>query len=190
VFLLVIASSPSIKATTTCNSFPKIFGGSEEHSYLWQIDVYNDYLAMTGEINDNSVTGMLTPIPVPYIALHSISVGGKFYWAKAFLLKMHQSIAGVQFSTDGALLIAHSKYSISSFIVVMDVSSGNVLSARSYSDGGYWNYNNIVKSMLISSGPSPMAYILSNYNAGGSCTGQHLFKFDPLTFSSAAVWIK
>ena len=144
---------------------------------------------MTGEINDNSVTGMLTPIPVPYIALHSISVGGKFYWAKAFLLKMHQSIAGVQFSTDGALLIAHSKYSISSIIVVMDVSSGNVLSARSYSDGGYWNYNNIVKSMLISSGPSPMAYILSNYNAGGSCTGQHLFKFDPLTFSSAA-WIK
>ena len=132
----MVASSPSIKATT-CNSFPKIFGGSSGNSYLWQIDVYNDYLAMTGEINDNSVTGMPTPIPVPYIALQSISVGGKFYWAKAFSLKTHQSIAGVQFSTDGELLIAHSKYSSSCFIVVMDVSSGNILSARSYSAGGY-----------------------------------------------------
>jgi hypothetical protein len=44
--------------------------------------------------------------------------------------------------------------------------------------------------MLVSSGASPMAYVLSNYNDAGSCTGQHLFKFDPLIFSSAAVWIK
>ena len=43
--------------------------------------------------------------------------------------------------------------------------------------------------MLVSSGASPMAYILSNYDVV-SCTGQRLFKFDPLKFSSAAVWIK
>jgi hypothetical protein len=64
------------------------------------------------------------------------------------------------------------------------------LSARSYSAGGDNNYNTLIKSMLVSSGASPMAYVLSNYNVGGSCTGQHLFKFDPLTFSFAAVWIK
>jgi hypothetical protein len=72
----------------------------------------------------------------------------------------------------------------------MDVSTGNVLSARKYSAGGYSNYNNRVKSMLVSSGASPMAYVLSDYKTSSSYTGQHLFKFDPLTFSSAAVWIK
>ena len=48
--------------------------------------------------------------------------------------------------------------------------------------------------MLVSSssGASPMAYVLSNYDTypDPGCSGQHLFKFNPLTFSSAAVWIK
>ena len=44
--------------------------------------------------------------------------------------------------------------------------------------------------MLVSSDPSPMAYILSDYNVGGSCTGQLLFKFDPLAFSTTPAWIK
>jgi hypothetical protein len=155
----MIASSPSIKATTPCNSFPKIFGGSSGNSFLYQIDVFNDYLAMAGSTSDNSLTG--TSINIPYVALQSISVGGKIYWAKAFSSKAWQSMTGVQFSTDGALLIAHG-YSSSNFIVVIDVSSGNILSARSYSAGGYENYNNLVKSMLVSSGASPMAYVLSN----------------------------
>jgi hypothetical protein len=150
---------------------------------LYQIDVFNDYLAMAGGTYDNSLTGSYSWIP--YIALQSISVGGFIFWAKAFSSKTVESIYGVQFSTDGALLIAHS-YSSSCFIVVIDVSSGNILSARSYSDGGYINYNRLVKSMLVSSGPSPMAYVLSNYKTSSSYTGQHLFKFDPLTFSSAA----
>jgi hypothetical protein len=72
---------------------------------------------------------------------------------------------------------------------VFNTSSGNVLSTRSYSTGGHNNYNHNVKSMLVSSGASPMAYVLSDYNVGGSCTGQRLFKIDPLAFSSAAVWI-
>ena len=96
----------------------------------------------------------------------------------------------MQFSTDGALLIAHSYHSSSCFIVVINVSSGYVVSARSYSAGGHNNYNNLVKSMLVSSGASPMAYVLSNYQTTSLRIGQHLFKFNPLTFSSAAVWIK
>jgi hypothetical protein len=68
----------------------------------------------------------------------------------------------VEFSTDGALLIAHG-YSTDSFIVVFNVISGNVLSARTYSDGGFKNYLNRIKSMTVSSGASPMAYVLSNY---------------------------
>ena len=56
--------------------------------------------------------------------------------------------------------------------MVFDVSSGNILSARSYSDGGYENYNNLIRSMTVSSGASPMAYVLSNYkNDVGSCLG-------------------
>jgi hypothetical protein len=143
MFLLLIASLPSIKATTTCNSFPKIFGGRSHHSYLYQIDVYNNYLAMGGITYDNSITGVTTTNYIPYVALQSISVGGKFYWAKALSLKTGDSIEGVQFSTDGALLIVHGRSS-SSFIVVFNVTSGNVLSARSYSTGGYYNYNNLV----------------------------------------------
>ncbi len=56
--------------SSTCNSFPKIFGGSSTGSYLGQIDVYNDYLALAGSINDNSLTGISSTIP--YLALTSI----------------------------------------------------------------------------------------------------------------------
>ena len=115
---------------------------------------------MAGDTTANSLTGSYSRIP--YIALQSISIGGFIFWAKAFSSKAWQSMTGVQFSTDGALLIAHG-YSNSNFIVVIDVSSGNILSARSYSAGGYNNYNNLVKSILVSSGASPMAYVLSNY---------------------------
>ena len=83
----MIASSPSIKATTSCNSFPKIFGGSSGISLLYQIDVFNDYLAMAGETLDNSLTGLTTLFSIPYVALQSISAGGFIYWAKAFSLK-------------------------------------------------------------------------------------------------------
>ena len=61
---------------------------------------------MAGLTFDNSLTG--NSIAIPYVALQSIAVGGKIYWAKAFSLKTYQSIYGVQFSSDGALLIAHS----------------------------------------------------------------------------------
>jgi hypothetical protein len=44
--------------------------------------------------------------------------------------------------------------------------------------------------MLVSSDPSPMAYILSNNIADNSCMGQLLFKFDPLAFSTTPAWIK
>jgi len=144
-----------------CNSFPKIFGGNDGDSYLFQVDVFNDYLAMGGGTNDITLTGTFGYFP--YVVMHSISTGGKIYWAKAFTSKTDSSIGGAQFSTDGALLIVHSYLSINSFIVVFNVSSGSVLSARSYSSGGYYNYNNLVKSMLVSSSPSPMAYVLSNY---------------------------
>ena len=99
----------------------------------------------------------------------------------------------MQFSTDGEMLIVHTK-SGSSTILVIQTSSGIVLSARTYSAGKNDNYNYLFKSMLVSSssGASPMAYVLSNYDTypDPGCSGQHLFKFNPLTFSSAAVWIK
>jgi hypothetical protein len=78
---------------------------------------------------------------------------------------------GVQFSTNGTLIISHSYFSSKCFIVVMNSSNGNIFSARRYSNGGYSNYNNLVRSMLISSGGSPMAYVLSNYNNAGTITG-------------------
>ncbi len=62
----------------------------------------------------------------------SIAIPDYYYWAKVLSLKASGSLDGVQFSTDGAILIAHSS-SDPSFIVVFDVATGVVKSARSYS---------------------------------------------------------
>jgi hypothetical protein len=102
----------------------------------------------------------------------SIAIPDYYYWAKVLsLTHATSSLYGVQFSTDGALLIAHC-VSYPSFIVVFDVATGAVKSARRYSSGGTWNYNNYIKSMVISSGSSPMAYVLSDLRSGEFCTGQ------------------
>jgi len=69
----------------------------------------------------------------------------------------------VQFSTDGKLLITHSNFPYANFIAVFNTSSGNVLSARIYSELGDWSYNDRVKSMIVGSGVLPMAYVLSSY---------------------------
>jgi hypothetical protein len=109
-------------------------------------------------------------LPVPYLALTSISTGGKYYWAKALSLIGDTSFSGVQFSTDGTLLIAHTD-SANNLIVVFNVTSGNILTARRYSYGGYHNFDNKRRSMTVSSGTSPMAYVLSNYRTSSSCPG-------------------
>jgi hypothetical protein len=71
------------------------------------------------------------------------------------------------------------------------VATGAVKSARSYSSGEYYNYNPLIKSMVISSGPSPMAYVLSNFRTSISCTGQQIFKFDPTTITPhSSAWVK
>jgi hypothetical protein len=128
---------------------------------LYHIDLFADYLAMVGETRDSTLTGLLSGYR-PFIAVTSVAIPDYYYWAKVLSLKTSSSFAGVQFSTDGTLLIAHSE-SASNFIVVFDVATGAVKSARSYLSGGYYNYNNLIKSMVISSGPSSMAYVLSNF---------------------------
>jgi hypothetical protein len=100
----------------------------------------------------------------------SIAIPDYYYWAKVLLLNTYNYFSGVQFSTDGTLLIAHNN-SPSSSIVVFEMATGAVKSARSYSSGGYYNYNNLIKSIVISSGPSPMAYVLSNFYTTIECTG-------------------
>jgi hypothetical protein len=38
--------------------------------------------------------------------------------------------------------------------------------------------------MIVSSGPVPMAYVLTNdVDITSVCTGQHFFKFDPTTIA-------
>jgi hypothetical protein len=58
--LLAISFIGVVKSTTTCNSFPKIFGGGSGSTYLFHIDVKNDYLALAGYTYDNSLTGITT----------------------------------------------------------------------------------------------------------------------------------
>jgi hypothetical protein len=77
--LLLISLIGPVQSTTPCNSFPKIFGGSGGDTYLRQIDVYNDFLALAGDTYDSSLTGISLG---PFLALTSISLGGKYYWVK------------------------------------------------------------------------------------------------------------
>jgi hypothetical protein len=125
---------PKFSAPATCNSFPKIFGGAG-NTYLLHIDVFSDYLALVGYTEDTSLTG-LTSGSRPFIAVTSVAIPDYYYWAKVLSLKTSTSFEGVQFSTDGTLLITHS-YSSPSYIVVYNVATGQVKSARSYSSGGY-----------------------------------------------------
>jgi hypothetical protein len=90
VFFMFLALSPSMQAL---NSFPKVFGGDSGYSYLYHIDVFNDYLAMAGGTEDNSLTGISNLIP--YIALQSVGTPGKIYWAKANSLKAGKVFGGV-----------------------------------------------------------------------------------------------
>jgi hypothetical protein len=93
--LLLISSIGAVKSTPTCNSFPKIFGGSLSNTTLIHIDAFNDYLALAGSTKDNDLTGIITTDTIPYLALASISGGGKYYWAKALSLKRTTTFVAV-----------------------------------------------------------------------------------------------
>jgi hypothetical protein len=73
----------------TCNSFPKIFGGSGHDTYLFHIDVFADYLAMVGGTFDATLATGLTFGPLySYIAVTSVAIPDTYYWAKVFSLKV------------------------------------------------------------------------------------------------------
>ncbi len=55
--LVTLVLSMQITYNAPCNIYPKVFGANTGDSYLNQIDVYGDYLAMAGDTNDNSLTG-------------------------------------------------------------------------------------------------------------------------------------
>ena len=79
----------------TCNSFPKIFGGSGHDTYLYHIDVFADYLAMVGETWDGTLTGLTSGTRYPYIAVTSVAIPVTYYWAKVLSLKGGKSFRGV-----------------------------------------------------------------------------------------------
>ena len=79
--LLTFLTCADLLAGQTCNSFPKIFGANAGHSYLRQIDVNGDYVAMGGNMDDTSLTGLTSSLP--YVAVMSVSTGSYFYWSKA-----------------------------------------------------------------------------------------------------------
>ncbi len=80
----------------TCNSFPKIFGGSGDNSYLSHIDVFADYLAMIGDTYDVTLaTGLTGGARYPFIAVTSVGIPDKYYWAKVLSHKGGTSLFGV-----------------------------------------------------------------------------------------------
>ena len=91
--VLLISSIGAVRSSPTCNSFPKIFGGSSSDTILYQIDVFNDYLGLAGFTRVSSLTGISGDIP--YLALTSISIGSNYYWAKVLSSKTWTSFYGV-----------------------------------------------------------------------------------------------
>ena len=97
VFILITILGDSYQAPT-CNSFPKIFGGSVERTYLVHIDVFADYLAMVGNTRDTTLTGLSSVPSVPYypfIAVTSVAIPDTYYWAKVLSLKLDTEFRGV-----------------------------------------------------------------------------------------------
>jgi hypothetical protein len=107
IVLAALFGMPKFSAPATCNSFPKIFGGAG-NTYLLHIDVFADYLAMVGYTSDTTLTTGLSSADRPFIAVTSVATPDYYYWAKVHSLKTSTSFEGVQFSTDGTLLITHS----------------------------------------------------------------------------------
>jgi hypothetical protein len=71
--------------------------------------VFADYLAMAGETYDWTLAAGLTSGAIyPFIAVTSVGIPDKYYWAKILSLKAGARFRGVKFSSDGALLIVHS----------------------------------------------------------------------------------
>jgi hypothetical protein len=70
---------------------------------------------------------------VPYIHMTSISTNFN-YWSKAFVQILNHEMVGLQFNTDGKFIIAHtlSLTITTSVILVIDVDSGEVITARNY----------------------------------------------------------
>ena len=139
IAICVVVILSSLANPIPCNSFPKILGGSLGHSIVHQIDVFEDYLAYAGGTGDSSLTTIATN--VPFIILSSISIN-YYYWTKVFTQIQGHDIAGLQFSSDGKYMIAHSNsinYPTTSpgIIVVIDVNSGKIISSRTYSNYGY-----------------------------------------------------
>jgi hypothetical protein len=58
--VVLISLIGAVQSTPPCNSFPKIFGGSSSHTFLYHIDAFNDYLAFAGDTFDNVLTGVPT----------------------------------------------------------------------------------------------------------------------------------
>jgi hypothetical protein len=129
IILLVAYFSPV--SGTSCNRYPKILGANLGDTYIYHIDIYAalDRMALGGGTSDSSLTGSASYLP--YVVVRSIA-NPDVTWAKAISGKAGADIYGVIFSTDGALLIAHS-YSSTGFIVVFNGATGAVVSSRKYS---------------------------------------------------------
>ena len=79
----------------TCNSFPKIFGGSGAYTFLLHIDVFADYLAIVGYTWDTTLTGLTSGTNYPFIAVTSVAIPDTYYWAKVLSLKGGTRFSGV-----------------------------------------------------------------------------------------------
>ena len=150
------------------------------------IDAFGDYLAMAGHTEDFSLSGLPNDVYWnPFAVLASISIPDYYYWAKVFSHLGFCYFTGLQFSTDGSLLISvlNCNNEFKEVVVTMQVSSGVVLSAATRPDS--YSYNGF-ESIVVSSKTDPIGFMLLdtiNHDA------TFLIKFDPLKITSDPSWL-
>ena len=81
--------------------------------------MFADYLAMVGDTHDTSLAAGLTGGTYPLITMTSVTIPDTYYWAKVLSLKGGTEFRGVQYSSDGTLLIAHSYFSTTNEYIVI-----------------------------------------------------------------------
>jgi hypothetical protein len=57
--------------------------------------VFADYLAMCGATIDGSLIGSTINRQYPFIAMASVAIPDKYYWAKVFSSKAYKNFRGV-----------------------------------------------------------------------------------------------
>lgn len=73
--------------------------------------------------------------------------------------------------------------------MIFDSNDGTIKTSIMFEGSGI-TVDRLLKTIIISSGATPIAYMVTKHKPNYLCSGNKVFSFDPLTFSPNARWVK